>query len=294
MITQQHNTPNASVRTCVASAPLFSLGTNTNSNTVTGDYSTENTVGNPIEVDGSEKPSKRPKSKVWDHFTKYNDANGKLRSLCKHCKKNFVGESNQGTSHLANHLKRCTAKIYNDAGQKSIFAAMKKSEGPAKVDTFKFDQHKSRKDLTTMIIKHNYPFCMVDHEFFEYFCNGLNPEFNLISRNTVKSDIIKLHEEMKVKIYEVMDGLDCRVTHTTDIWTSDAQNFAYACLTTHYIDDEWELQKKILNYRIIGWPHDGESLFRFISQLIMDWNLDKKLFAMVVDNASSNDSMVNI
>lgn len=40
------------------------------------------------------------------------------------------------------------------------------------------------------------------------------------------------------------------------------------------------------------WPHDGESLFRFILQLIMEWNLDKKLFSMVVDNASANDSMV--
>lgn len=97
-------------------------------------------------------------------------------------------------------------------------------------------------DLATMIVKHNYPFSMVDHEFFEYFCNGLNPDFNLISRITVRSDIIKLHEEMKVKICELIDGLDCRVTFTNDIWTSDAQNFVYACPTAHYIDDEWRLQ----------------------------------------------------
>ncbi|XP_074373792.1 zinc finger BED domain-containing protein RICESLEEPER 2-like [Apium graveolens] len=35
----------------------------------------------------------------------------------------------------------------------------------------------------------------------------------------------------------------------------------------------------------------GRKNQRFISQLIMEWNLDKKLFSMVVDNASSNDSM---
>lgn len=216
---------------------------NTGSNTITADDSTENTVENPIEVDGSETASKRHKSKVWEHFTKYKDVNGKQRSLCKHCKKNFVGDSNQGTSHLNNHLKRCTAKIYTDAGHKSIFA-MKKSEESAKAEIFKFDQFKSRMDLSKMIIKHNYSFSMVDHEFFEYFCKGLNPEFKLISRNTVRADIIKLHDEMKVKICEMIDGLDCKVTLTTDIWTSDSQNFAYACLTTHYIDDEWQLQKK--------------------------------------------------
>ncbi|XP_074356158.1 zinc finger BED domain-containing protein RICESLEEPER 2-like [Apium graveolens] len=77
---------------------------------------------------------------------------------------------------------------------------------------------------------------MVDHEFFEYFVvNGLNPEFKLVSRNTVRSNIIKLHEEMKVKIYEMLKGLDCKIN---------------------------------------------------------DWNLDKKLFSMAVDNAADNDSNV--
>lgn len=61
-------------------------------------------------------------------------------------------------------------------------------------------------DLATMIVKHNYPFSMVDHEFFEYFCNGLNPKFKIITRNTVRADIIKLHDEMKVKVNEILDG----------------------------------------------------------------------------------------
>ena len=47
-----------------------------------------------------------------------------------------------------------------------------------------------------------------------------------------------------------------------------------------------------MNYGIIPWPHDADGLFRFISQLIMEWNLDKRLLSMVVDNASANDSIV--
>ena len=109
--------------------------------------------------------------------------------MCKHCKKSFVGDSNSGTSHLAGHLKRCTAKIYKDRGQKTI-ATMKNLDGTTKVESFKFDQHKSRMDLARMIIKHNYAFNIVDHEFFEYFCFGLNPDFRLPARNTVRSDII--------------------------------------------------------------------------------------------------------
>lgn len=66
-----------------------------------------NTV-NPIEVDttsigptgASEKVRKRNKtSMVWDEFDIYTDANEKEKALCHYCKKSFVGESNQGTSH---------------------------------------------------------------------------------------------------------------------------------------------------------------------------------------------------
>ncbi|KAI5660189.1 hypothetical protein M9H77_28982 [Catharanthus roseus] len=95
-----------------------------------------------------------------------------------------------------------------------------------------------------------------------------------------------------MRLYEFLDGLDCRITLTIDIWTSEHANIAYTCLTAHFVDDNWELKKKILAYRHIPYPHDGETLFRFINDLILEWNLDKKLFCMVVDNASSNDSML--
>ncbi|KAI5668020.1 hypothetical protein M9H77_17873 [Catharanthus roseus] len=136
-------------------------------------------------------------------------------------------------------------------------------------------EDQSRRALAKMIIKHNYPFNMCEHEFFEKFCNSLNPNFKL-----------------KMRLYEFLDGLDCRITLTTDIWTSEHANIAYTCLTAHFVDDNWELKKKILAYRHIPYSHDGETLFRFINDLILEWNLDKKLFCMVVDNASSNDAMV--
>lgn len=91
-----------------------------------------------------------------------------------------------------------------------------------------------------------------------------------------------------------MDELSSKITLTTDIWTSDHQNFAYTCLTAHYVTNDWELKKKILAYRRIDYPYDGDHLFSFIKDLILEWNIDKKLFSMVVDNATSNDVMVRL
>ena len=93
------------------------------------------------------KKRRKLTSLVWNDFTIYKDSAG-------NDKKSFVGDSNSGTSHLAAHLKRCTAKIYKDRGQKTI-ATMKNLDGKTKDETFKFDQHRIRMDLARMIIKHN-------------------------------------------------------------------------------------------------------------------------------------------
>ncbi|XP_044498530.1 zinc finger BED domain-containing protein RICESLEEPER 2-like [Mangifera indica] len=52
--------------------------------------------------------SKRKRwSKVWEDFTKHVGQDGKEWAKCKHCKKEFVGSSKSGTTHLKNHLQSC-------------------------------------------------------------------------------------------------------------------------------------------------------------------------------------------
>ncbi|KAL0373208.1 UNVERIFIED_CONTAM: hypothetical protein Scaly_1002400 [Sesamum calycinum] len=78
-----------------------------------------------------------------------------------------------------------------------------------------------------------------------------------------KSDVIEVYDEEKVKIYKLLDGL----------------SFG-------------NCKKKILAFRKMPYPHDGETLFSFMKEMILDWNLDKKLFSIVVDNATNDDVMI--
>ncbi|KAG8377260.1 hypothetical protein BUALT_Bualt08G0009700 [Buddleja alternifolia] len=151
---------------------------------------------------------------------------------------------------------------------------------------------KSRRKLAISCIKHKFPFNIGEHEHFEDFLSSLNPNFQLPCRNTIRSDVIDVYREEKVKVQNLLDGLSCKLSLTTDIWTSDHSRIAYCCLTAHFVDDEWELQKKILSFKKIPYPHDGDNLFNFMKENILEWNLDKKIFSVVVDNASSNDSMM--
>ena len=61
----------------------------------------------------------------------------------------------------------------------------------------------------------------------------------------------------------------------------------YLCITAHFIDNDWKLNKKILNFCPIS-SHKGESIGMVIEKCLLNWGIDK-LFTITVDNASSND-----
>ena len=55
-----------------------------------------------------------------------------------------------------------------------------------------------------MIIMHEYPLSIVEHVAFRKFCSGLQPLFKMVSRNTEKSDILKIYKFEKSKIMNLL------------------------------------------------------------------------------------------
>lgn len=103
-----------------------------NSNLVIGNDPTDKGAENLIIVDVdvdvntnatmNNKIKRKNTSKVWLDF----DANGNDKALCNHRKRSFVADVTSGTSHFAQHNKRCIVKFYKE--KKSIMS-MKKSDG---------------------------------------------------------------------------------------------------------------------------------------------------------------------
>ena len=60
------------------------------------------------------------------------------------------------------------------------------------------------------------------------------------------------------------------------------------CITTHYIDSDWKLQKKIISFVPVT-SHRGEYIAKSLENYLLDWGL-KNIFIVTVDNASSNDT----
>ena len=61
-------------------------------------------------------------------------------------------------------------------------------------------------------------------------------------------------------------------------------------ITAHWIDDEWSLQKNILN--IFQTPdHKGETIAKSIESYLLDWGIEN-LLTITLDNATANDEAI--
>ena len=81
-----------------------------------------------------------------------------------------------------------------------------------------------------------------------------------------------------------------RISLTIDTWTS-IQNINYMCVTTYFIDDDWQNHKRILNFRQVP-NHKGETIRKVVESLLLSWGIDK-IFTLTVDNATSNSGTVS-
>ena len=87
---------------------------------------------------------------------------------------------------------------------------------------------------------------MVDHIGFKEFCDVVQLIFKVISRNTLKIDIMKDYNVEKEKMKLMLSRIQSRVAITTDMWTATNQNIGYKTITTHFIDDLWRLQSRLV------------------------------------------------
>lgn len=54
-------------------------------------------------------------------------------------------------------------------------------------------------------------------------------------------------------------------------------------------DKEWNLNKRIICFKMIEHPHTGESLAIHISEELLAWRIHRKIFSLSLDNATNND-----
>ena len=133
------------------------------------------------------------------------------------------------------------------SGQQTLRFNTKKS-GEKRLENYEFNQDKSRQDLAEMIVMHEYPLSMVDHLGFRQFVSGLNSDFVMISRRTLRTDILKIFDDGKSSLKKLLEVNPDRVAVTTDLWMTSNQKKGYMAVTVHFVDDDWILYNRTLRY----------------------------------------------
>ncbi|XP_058181162.1 zinc finger BED domain-containing protein RICESLEEPER 2-like [Rhododendron vialii] len=160
--------------------------------------------------------------------------------------------------------------------------------------TSSFDHETAQKELASAIIMHEYPLSIVDHVGFRRYSNALQPLFKVPCRNTMKVEIFKIYEYQRGKTMSLVVSNASTLAITTDMWTSSNQKKGFMAITAHFIDDSWTLQSRILRFIYVPCPHTKEVLCNQLLNCLIDWNIDRKISSITVDNCSTNDAMIDL
>ncbi|XP_059642539.1 zinc finger BED domain-containing protein DAYSLEEPER-like [Cornus florida] len=251
------------------------------------------------------QPNKRSRKKsiVWDYFTIETVGDDCTRAYCKQCRKSFAyitGSKLAGTSHLKRHISLgiCpVSRLNQEKNQPSLYnPGGTNTDGSARVTELPrkryrggsaripFDQDRSRHDIAKMIILHEYPLHIVEHPGFVDFVRTLQPDFSMVSFNTVQDDCVGLYLREKQSVLGLLSGIPGRVSLTLDLWTS-FQNLGYVILTGHFIDGDWKLHRRILNVIVVPYPESEFSFNDAVAACLTNWSLDNKLFTLTLDQS---------
>lgn len=141
-----------------------------------------------------------------------------------------------GTSHLKRRKDTCKFIKFRDVGSMFLDAG-------GKLKKRKFDPKVNRELLAKMVILHGLPFNVVEWRGFRNYQKFLNDDCRFITRNTIKTDVLKTYEEEKEKLKSQLAQISSRVRLTSDCWTA-CINHGFISLTVHYVDANWNLSRR--------------------------------------------------
>lgn len=121
----------------------------------------------------------------------------RLRAEYKTCKKVFLADSVAGTTNLKHHLAKHKVEA-SDIGMP-------------------IDHKEFRKAIAKAIVRHNLPFIYVEFEGVRKVHTFLNPTVKIISRNTVKVDVLRLYHDKKEIVKNELQVIPNRISLTSDL-----------------------------------------------------------------------------
>jgi hypothetical protein len=221
-------------------------------------------------------------SYVWIFFKRETDPNGKVTKSRMQCPTKF-GRST-GNSTLMLHLDKKhgikRGKKTGDYLQRTI-----KTDGTLH-DPYELDDQtraEIMESLVDFIVDNKQPFNLVESASFRDFARKLNPHYKIPSRATIVRALPEFYDQVLGRFRSMIESIEGRVALTLDGWSSRVMR-GYFVITMHWINDTWDLKSAVLEFKYFPPPHNQETTFDLIINVLKDYNVSSRVKAITSDS----------
>jgi hypothetical protein len=197
----------------------------------------------------------------------------------------------QASTSFKLHLEKKHPHLFPEKLKKNVPGPMDQYLSTKKPRSTEFSMSEFNNYLANMIICCDLPFRLVERPEFRDLVTYLRPTTVVVGRTKIVDIIKEVYKSELLKLKQRLNSCRSRVSITCDAWTSKNQ-LPFLAVTVHYIDENWDLQKDLLDFQYIPGSHTGANLASKIYEILENRDLTTRLLAITADNASNNDVMM--
>ncbi|PRQ30978.1 putative HAT dimerization domain, ribonuclease H-like domain, hAT-like transposase, RNase-H [Rosa chinensis] len=167
--------------------------------------------------------------------------------------------------------------------------------GSSYMPTFQYSQQKMRQGLAKYISSSGQVYSSAQHARFEKFIQEyVQSEYSSLCLRTIKSDSLNYFNDMKRALVSELSGFNGTFSFSTNFWSSADEQLGFICVTAHYIDSAWMLQRRIIAFRMLEYPHSDTVIFQSIMDIFREYMIDDKVFNITFDDVTGSEAIIDM
>jgi hypothetical protein len=126
----------------------------------------------------------------------------------------------------------------------------------------------------------------------EYIKTTHNPRYKTVSRQTTTRDLLKYFIDKCDNLIVFQEQCNYLCCCYSDIWSGNVKE-DYLSVVGHYINADWQLEKRVLGLRLIDVSHNAENIAERVGNVLNDYGILHKVFSVTLNNASANNKAMD-
>jgi hypothetical protein len=143
--------------------------------------------------------------------------------------------------------------------------------------------------MLSSIISANLPFRIVEDVEFRKLLQLAHPTVDITSRKHLRVLLDERAVSLKSKLLSDL-GLHTKVLLALDCWSSP-NRYSFLAVMAHYVSVDWKYREVLLGFEHLSGAHTGRNLVQVVENLVDEYGLTGRLFAITADNASNNGTL---